>query len=205
MRIITQWLPSMWRSYGRAEYSSFRTVDSGNLLTPTSSRTELVIVVEFPGHPLAEIYRDMGYVSRREGILVLASLADEVDDPVLEVGIRESVHGDEVRRGPAHVLKCMEDRLQQLRLALHERHWFVIAGTLAIQAPANPTTSLPRRGQQAKGFRALDPPTSTQARRLKVGDAPYVMGPHVLDTLLVKKELSSARQHPTSRSRPRPF
>jgi hypothetical protein len=80
----------------------------------------------------------MGYVSRKEGILVLASLADEVDDPVLEVGIRESVHGDEVRRGPAHVLKCMEDRLPQLRLALHERHWFVIAGTLGIQAARKP-------------------------------------------------------------------
>jgi hypothetical protein len=60
-------------------------------------------------------------------------------------------------------------------------------------------------GSRPRVFRALDPPTSTQARRLKVGDAPYVMGPHVLDTVLVKKELSRARQHPTSRSRPRPF
>ena len=62
--------------------------------TPTSRMTLV---------QMAELYRDMSYVARQQGILVLASLADEIDDPVLAVGIREAVHEDEVRRGPAQV------------------------------------------------------------------------------------------------------
>ncbi len=170
MRIIAQWLPSMWGSYGRAEYSSFRTVDSG------AERGD----------------SGFGKPCRRSG--------------------RPGTGGGHPRVGAwgrgADRRMCSS----VWRTACNNCGWRCTnatgsssPGPSGSRRPANPTTSLPRRGQQAKGFRALDPPTSTQARRLEVGDAPYLMGPHVLDTLLVKKELSRARQHPTSRSRPRPF
>ena len=87
-------------------------------------------------HPeVAELHCDMSFVARLQGQAALMSLLVAVDDEVLAAGMHQSL----VEGGSRDAtLTAMTDRLQELRLAWHRRHWMAIGGILAIQVARSP-------------------------------------------------------------------
>jgi flagellar motor component MotA len=85
---------------------------------------------------LTDLFTDLAFLARRQGVVALAQLVDRLDESLLAEGVRLAA----VERVPAAAaIQAMETKAAEMLEALAKRHRMVVSGIDGIQRARKPT------------------------------------------------------------------
>ena len=106
---------------------------------------------------LVDFFHDLAVLARQKGLEALTPVAAQVDDPVLAAGMGATANDADA----GQLMTLMGQRLQEERVALHQRHCLVIKGIAGIQAGKKIDVLVAEAKQWAEEQAAALPSAST--------------------------------------------